>query len=107
MHDSQVFKESAKMNSPRTNAFKNKVGEEECEDILKMGCVERELWLRRVSQLRSSDKILSTEGSCNFFGAKVDYTKFWSQSQRLADGKNDWLGLCQTGSLGSQEKRNV
>ena len=39
MYDSQVFKESAKMNSPRTNAFKNKVGEEEYKDILKIGCV--------------------------------------------------------------------
>ena len=53
MYDSQVFKESAKMNPPRTNAFKNKVGEEECEDILKMGCVERELWMCSISQLRS------------------------------------------------------
>ena len=57
----------------------------------------------------AGDKILSTEGSCNLCGAKVNYTKFWSQSQRLADGKNDWLSFCQTGSLraGSQEKPNV
>ena len=52
MYDSQVIKESAKMNPPRTNAFKNKVWEE-CEDILKMGCVERELWMCRIGQLRS------------------------------------------------------
>ena len=39
------------MNTPRTNAFKNKVGEEECEDILKMGCVERELWMCRIRQM--------------------------------------------------------
>ena len=57
----------------------------------------------------AGDKILSTEGSCNLCGEKVDYTKSWSQSQWLADGKNDWLGFCQTGSLraGSQEKSNV
>ena len=53
MYDSQVFNESAKMNPPRTNAFRNKVGQEECEDILKMGCVVRELWTCRISQLSS------------------------------------------------------
>ena len=113
MYDSQVFKESAKMNPPRTNAFKNNVGEEEYEDILKMGCVERELWMYRMMpesvNCGAGDKILSTEGSCNLCGAKVDYTKFWSQSQRLADGKNDWLGFCQIGSLraSSQEKPDM
>ena len=57
----------------------------------------------------AGDKILITEGSCTLCGAKVDYAKFWSQSQRLADRKNDWLGFCQTGSLrvGSQEKPNM
>ena len=35
----------------------------------------------------AGEKILRTEGSCNFCGAKVAYTKFWSPSQRLADGK--------------------
>ena len=41
------------MNPPRTNAFKNKMGKEECVDIMKMGCVERKLQMRRISQLRS------------------------------------------------------